>query len=78
MIRLVLILVAFLATCYATVSFLTNMDADFQVSALLAAACLLGVVLLNQAEHVRNCRIEAGRRAVWARRDREEREGQGC
>lgn len=40
-----------------------------------AAAVLLlavaGIVAVHQLEHERRCRIAAGRRDVWARRDRE-------
>lgn len=68
---LVLIVIATIATVYATITCLAGMDSDFQNAALLAAACLLCVLALNQVEHFRNCRIEAGRGAVWGRRDRE-------
>jgi len=65
-----LIIAAALLTLYATASFLTGFDTDFQNSALLAALCLVCVVLLNRAQYLRSLRALT-RQSVWARRDRE-------
>ena len=67
MTRPALLLLAAISTIYATASFLTGFDADFTVSALLAALCLGGVFSLDYREAERR----RYREQVWARRDRE-------
>ena len=67
MMRPVLLVVAALATLYATASFLTGFDGDFEVSALAAILCLGFVVWLDYREAERR----RYRAEIWARRDRE-------
>ncbi|OIN80760.1 hypothetical protein [Mycobacterium malmoense] len=65
-----LVLCAAGATGYATVAFLTGHDSDFQIAALLAAACLFDVLLLDRVDYLRRRRI-IDRAETWARRERE-------
>jgi hypothetical protein len=67
MMRAILLVLAALATLYASAAFVCRFDADFEVSAVLAALCLGGVFWLDHLKAERR----RYRAEVWERRDRE-------
>jgi hypothetical protein len=59
------LIIAAVATMYATASFLTGFDGDFTVSAIVAFVALGAVFAI---EHIECERIAQEREAVWRRR----------
>lgn len=66
-----LIAVAAILTLYATASFMTGFNADFEVSAGLAALCVVAAIAIEHVDHGRRRRMQEGRDAVWQRRIKE-------
>ncbi|MCV7100044.1 hypothetical protein H7I01_06505 [Mycobacterium palustre] len=66
--RVSLIVVAIAALYAACVSIIT--DTSAYPAAVVFWLALGALVAVDQLEHLRDCRIAAGRRAVWGRRDR--------
>jgi hypothetical protein len=69
-VRILLIWVAFWATCYASLAFITNLDPDFELAAIIAALCLFTAIVLDYIGCQRRQMAER-RERVWRRRDEE-------